>query len=359
MAQLKFYRGLKANYQAETTHKDGIYFATDTNEILMNGKAYTGALASGKVVTNVALSADKSKLVITYSDTTTTEIEVGSGKYSSAITDKDLATPNAVGGVAKGTKVSDLEGKTYDYLWDELLFPTVNPTFVAPTATIALKSYTATQEVGATGPTAANFTTTFNAGAINLNGAKQADRAGALDSANSFIYVDGNEATTTLPTTVKLGNTTYNYKAAYAQGPQPKDNKGNNYSTPLPAGSVKTTTAATVNGTYPWYASTAAATSDSPVVKQALISWNTTVGAMTTPRFVVQPSGTLPQVFKLPRACSQLQMLNTVSNQMETIGLTDWTKTEEKITIGTTEVTYSVYTYNGSNRGSVTLIAKF
>lgn len=27
MAQLKFYRGLKANYVAETTHKDGIYFA--------------------------------------------------------------------------------------------------------------------------------------------------------------------------------------------------------------------------------------------------------------------------------------------------------------------------------------------
>jgi hypothetical protein len=76
MAQLKFYRGLKANYVAETTHKDGIYFATDTNEILMNGKAYTGALAAGKVVTNVALSSDKSKLVITYSDTTTTEIEV-------------------------------------------------------------------------------------------------------------------------------------------------------------------------------------------------------------------------------------------------------------------------------------------
>ena len=47
MAQLKFYRGLKANYVAETTHKDGIYFATDTNEILMNGKAYTGALAAG------------------------------------------------------------------------------------------------------------------------------------------------------------------------------------------------------------------------------------------------------------------------------------------------------------------------
>lgn len=358
MAQLKFYRGLKANYVAETTHKDGIYFATDTNEILMNGKAYTGALASGKVVTNVSLSADKSKLVVTYSDSTTTEIEVGSGKYTSAIEDKELATPNAVGGIAKGTKVSALEGNTYDYLWDELLFPTVNPTFTAPTASISFNGYTSPKEVGAAAPTAAQFNTSLDKGAITLNGVNQNDRSGALDSANSFIYYNGSEANTTLPTTVALGNTTYQYKAAYLQGPQPKDNKGNNYSTPLPAGAV-TSSAITVNGTYPWYASTATASSSSPVVKQALIAWNASVGAMTTPRFEVQPSGTLPQVFKLPRAVTQLQMLNTVSNQMEVIGLSEWTKTEEQITIGTTEVTYHVYTYNGSNRGSVTLIAKF
>lgn len=37
---IKFYRGLKANYQAATTHADGIYFATDTKELLMNGNAY-------------------------------------------------------------------------------------------------------------------------------------------------------------------------------------------------------------------------------------------------------------------------------------------------------------------------------
>lgn len=358
MAQLKFYRGLKANYVANTTHKDGIYFATDTNEILMNGKAYTGALASGKVVTNVSLSTDKSKLMVTYSDATTTEIEVGSGKYTSAIKDKTLTTPDKVGGIAKGTKVSDLEGNTYDKLWDDLLFPTVNPTFTAPTASISFKGYSTPQEVGAAAPTAAQFNTSLNKGAITLNGVKQSGRSGELDSTNSFIYYNGSEANTTLPTTVALGNTTYQYKAAYLQGPQPKDNKGNNYSTPLAAGAVSSS-AITVNGTYPWYASTSGATSKNPVVKQALIAWNTSAGSMTTPRFEVQPSGTLPQVFKLPRAIVQLQMLNTVSNQMEAIGLSDWTKTEEKITIGTTEVTYFVYTYNGSNRGSVTLIAKF
>lgn len=40
MAQVKFYRGLKANYVAATTHKDGLYYATDTHEVLMNGVSY-------------------------------------------------------------------------------------------------------------------------------------------------------------------------------------------------------------------------------------------------------------------------------------------------------------------------------
>lgn len=42
---IKFYRGVKANYNYNTasgtgTHADGIYFATDTNELMMNGVAY-------------------------------------------------------------------------------------------------------------------------------------------------------------------------------------------------------------------------------------------------------------------------------------------------------------------------------
>lgn len=38
----KFYRGLKSKYD-KSKHGQGIYFATDTKEILMEGDAYTGA----------------------------------------------------------------------------------------------------------------------------------------------------------------------------------------------------------------------------------------------------------------------------------------------------------------------------
>ena len=39
MSTVKFYRGLKAAY-SEVKHKDGIYFATDKGEILVNGTSY-------------------------------------------------------------------------------------------------------------------------------------------------------------------------------------------------------------------------------------------------------------------------------------------------------------------------------
>lgn len=292
------------------------------------------------------------------------DIEIGGEtEYESAIADKTLTTPNAVGGIAKGTKVSDLEGKTFAEMFDDLLFPTVNPTFTAPSASIAFKNYSSPQEVGATGPTLANFTTGYNAGEIKLNGVKQANRGGTLDSTNSFIYVNGSSSNKTLPTKVTLGSTTFKYRAAYNEGPQPKNNKGGNYDSPLAAGTVDSS-AITLNGTYPWYASTSAATSTNPVVKQSLVAWNATAGKMTTGQFTVQPSGTLPQVFKLPRKIDVLQLKNALNGNMENVekinGVPkDYTESTETINIGGTNVTYYVYTYSGSTRGSVTLLAKF
>lgn len=349
----KFYRGLKEKYVLDT-HGEGIYFATDTKEILMKGQAYIG---EGKIKD---VEVADSIMTIIYLDGTTKEVSLGaSGVYESAIEDQTVAMTTAYGDFKVGTTVADLNGKSFSALFDGILFPTVVPTFTAPSATLKLNSYSATQEIGATAPTTSNFTTSFSAGAITLSGTKQNNRSGALNAENSFIYWGGDAANTTLPETrEEPGSISYKYRAAYAEGPQPKDNKGNDYSTPLAAGTVDSS-AVTVNFTCPWYASTSAATTENPVVKQSLVAWNTTVGNMSTGKFVVQPSGTLPQVFKLPRALKTLQMLNTVSNQMETIGTTDYTATEETISINGIDVTYYVYTYNGNARGEVTLLAKF
>lgn len=351
------YHGPMASYD-EAVHGQAVYLATDDDVIVLNGRKFRLPDLDSGAVQSVELSADQSKIVVTYLDGTTEEIEAAKSEYESAIEDKTLAMPSAVGGIAKGTKLSDIEGKSINAILDDLLFPTVVPTFTAPTATIKLNGYAATQEVGAVAPTVDNFTVGYSAGAINLNGVKQANRGGAQDVDNSFIYYGSSADNKDLPTAVTLGATTYKYRAAYGEGAQPKDNKGNDYGTPLAAGHVDSS-AVSVNGTYPWYASTSAASAETPVVKQALVAWNATAGAMSTDNFVLQPSGTLPQVFKLPRQLKTLQMLNTVSNQMETIGTSDYTETTETISINGNDVTYYVYTYNGATRGSVTLLAKF
>ena len=351
----KFFRGPYASY-VQSIHGEGIYFAIDKGIIKMNGKDYIGPLADSTAVKNIALNADGDKFIVTFLDGTTSEIEAASGEYESMIADKNLTTPNAVGGIAKGTKVSALEGKTYSEMFDDLLFPTVNPTFTAPTASIAWKNYATVQEVGSAGPTSANFTTGYNAGAINLNGVKQANRGGTHDTANSFIYVNGDAANKTLPAKLALGATKFKYRAAFGEGPQPKNNKGGDYGSPLAAGTVDSAEIS-VNGTYPWFASTATAGS---LTKQRLVAWNATAGAMSSGEFTVQPhTAAAPQMFKLPRKASSLQMYNTVAKAFETVALSDWTETSASETINGNTQTYYTYSYKGDARGSVKLIVKF
>ena len=358
MAKIKFYRGPEASY-IQGTHANGLYFCTDSHKIFLDGQAYGGQdLGVDKVVSNVELDADPTKIKVSFNDGSSTTVDLPEAdlSYNSAIDDKELTMPAAVGGLAKGTKVSDLEAKTLSQLFDDMLFPTVNPTFTAPSASLSLKSYSSTVEVGVAGPNLeTNFTKSFNKGAINLNGSKQADRAGALKEGESFIFVNDNHENKTTPASMPVGNTTFKYRAAYEAGPQPKDNKGNNYNTPLEAGTVDSS-AVTVNATFPWYATT---TNSTDLTKQALITWNNTAGQMTTPRFTVAAMGTGKQEFKLPRKLSQLQMLNTVSQQMEVIDTSSWTESTSQEHINGVEQTYYIYTYNGATRGAVTLIAKF
>lgn len=267
---VKFYRGLGASYNP-VTHADGIYFATDTKKIIMNDVEYGGD--SDKKVADVVLNAQANGIIITYTDSTSTTLLLGkattvvdglmskedkakldsldpsaSSVYESSL-DPTVATVEKLGGIAAGTTVEQLTGKKYDEIFDTLIFPTVNPTFVAPSASISLKSYSNTQEVGADAPTVANFNTSFNQGQILVAGKEQAKRAGTLDADNSYILYGSSQE---LPEKVVKGSMSYKYHASYTEGPQPKDSKGNAYGTPLAAGSVDSG-AVMVTGYYPAY----------------------------------------------------------------------------------------------------------
>lgn len=275
--------------------------------------------------------------------------EAPDGSYEPGLTEG--STVQDFGDIKAGTTVGDLRGRTYDQMFDAILFPTVNPTFAGPSVSLALDGATL-REAGAAAPSLADFAVTFSRGAITLLGVQQAYRSGAQNLAGSFLYTGGDAADRTIPSSVALGETRYNYRAYYAAGPQPYDNKGKAYGSPLPAGYVDSN-AVTVYGTLPWYATTAGSTGGNPV-KQALVRWGAAAGSMTTPEFTLLPTDTCAQVISVPREITEI-LVKDAAGAFLPSSLGAYTKTTET----RDGRTYYKYTYTAGSRGSITLKIKF
>lgn len=280
-----------------------------------------------------------------------------------------LVVPQTIGGINKGTKVSDLEGSTISQMFDNLLFPEVQPTIQAPSATIHFKdtfSSNGVYEVGTTAPIAANFNTSFNRGTCTVVGQANKNRAGNLDSGNSFIYYGGNTSTKTLPAKVTLGTMQYNYHADYAQGDTLVTSKGNKASVtpnPLPAGSVNSSDL-TIFGTYPYYCNGQSASSSSgdsnfptsatPDTKLPLYKWtDTLVGA----KFASEAAtGTRMQfMYSNRKKVTKVEFYNSISGKWETFDTSNYNAKSgiKTYSVQGTNETYNILTTTGPLSGSV------
>lgn len=280
-----------------------------------------------------------------------------------------LVVPQTIGGINKGTKVSDLEGSTISQMFDNLLFPEVQPTIQAPSATIHFEdtfSSNGVYEVGTTAPIAANFNTSFNRGTCTVVGQANKNRAGNLDSGNSFIYYGGNTSTKTLPAKVTLGTMQYNYYAAYAQGDTLVTSKGNKASVtpnPLPAGSVNSSNL-TIFGTYPYYCNGQSASSSSgdsnfptsatPDTKLPLYKWtDTLVGA----KFASEAAtGTRMQfMYSNRKEVTKVEFYNSISGKWETFDTSNYNAKSgiKTYSVQGTNETYNILTTTGPLSGSV------
>lgn len=280
-----------------------------------------------------------------------------------------LVVPQTIGGINKGTKVSDLEGSTISQMFDNLLFPEVQPTIQAPSAAIHFKdtfSSNGVYEVGITAPIAANFNTSFNRGTCTVVGQADKNRAGNLDSGNSFIYYGGDTSTKTLPAKVTLGTMQYNYHAAYAQGDTLVTSKGNKASVtpnPLPAGSVNSSDL-TIFGTYPYYCNGQSASSSSgdsnfptsatPDTKLPLYKWtDTLVGA----KFASEAAtGTRMQfMYSNRKKVTKVEFYNSISGKWETFDASNYNAESgiKTYSVQGTNETYNILTTTGPLSGSV------
>lgn len=354
---IQFYRGLKTkyNYPENTSLQDAIFFATDTSEIIINGVTYGTDTEKLKDV-----SFDSATNTLTFVKGTGTNYEVKFGDrllsdadrtaidqvkdalagagftaiYDTTL-DENLATVTALGGISAGTKVSALKGKKITEVLDTLIFPTVQPTAVDPTVSLSLKSGVANvREIGSALPTAANFSTSWNAGSIKIGNSVQSTRAGEKIS-ESLYSVKGESE---LPTVVPAGTTNYYYSVTYADGPEPKDSKGNPATSIAQLkGSTITSKAVAVYGVYTFYANKVNSEFASLPLTNA-----------TSFEVELAAEGPNKHAIKIPHTITKVELFNTVGNKYEPFDVTKFTKTTEVIDVNGTGVTYNVYTRNDS-----------
>lgn len=154
----------------------------------------------------------------------------GSGKLK-----EDLTASITVGGIptgttyAKGTKIEDI--------LVNLLNPVLFPTLTAPSGSLA---GTGNKLLKSGSTISVTLTATLNRGSINPAYGTSGYRAGEASgySLNGGTVQTSNKWTQTVSASNKSFQVVINYNA----GEQPKDSKGNDYSTPLSAGSVTSNT---------------------------------------------------------------------------------------------------------------------
>ena len=290
-------------------------------------------------------------------------------KFYSSLGDS-VQVPSAVGGIKAGTTVAQLKGKKQNEIIDMLLFPEQQPTVANPSASISLKNAfkaNGIYEVGATGPVQGDFTTGFNRGTCTVAGQAAKNRAGALDSSKSFIYVGGSSPSQTLPAKVTLGAVSYYYVAAYGQGDTLLTSWGKKASVspnPLPAGTVNSGTIY-IYGTYPYYCNGASAStsaqdtnfpgSAAPGTKLPLQKWtDTLVGA----KFASEASTGTRLVFEFPatKQVTKVEFMNTVSGKWEVFASGNYAVSSSgNKTVQGASVAYKKLTTQGSLSGALQL----
>jgi len=172
----------------------------------------------------------------------------GSGVYSSSLTDETTMFED-VGGIPEGTTVLDLNGETFSALFDQLLFPTVQPELQSSPSTNLEVSYPGMTTVGGVKLASVGDTQTLTIESTANRGSmtnpsqfggttNPINYAGDVD--NASISGPGGASyspTVTPPTTIDdvspapsyqftFGNNDWTLTTTFLTGPEPRDSTG-------------------------------------------------------------------------------------------------------------------------------------
>lgn len=273
--------------------------------------------------------------------------ELGSGGSGSGGLENAITAAIDVGGIEAGDTFAS--GTSFETLWNALLNPTLYPAFTNPSVSLA-GTGNKLLETGAT--QSVTLTATFSRGTIDPAYGTSGYRSGAV---TGYVLNGGtSQVENTWNETVSSANKTFKVVASYAAGEQPKDSKGNNYSTPLASGSVES-----ANVTYDFvdamWANTAAI---GTIAKLSLVAKSAKQRDMQFPAQTIAN----PEVFDVPASwtVTAVQVKNDLSGQFEDASeqftVTDTTHDDA----AGNSVNYKRYTFNkGFDTGARTVRVKW
>ena len=288
---------------------------------------------TGRGIAHASVDAETEHLIITYDDGTIEDagkitVSGGSGELQD-----DLTTSVTVGGITSGTTYE--EGTSLETIFREMLNPVEYPTLTNPSATLSATG-AKLLETGATLDT--TMTLTLNRGSISPAYGTSGYRSGV---ATSYTLEGATQTeSNTFSITVTSEKTSYQGSIAYGAGEQPKDSVGNDYSTPLAAGSVNSNTLKYEFVDALW----ANVSNIATIAKQALVSKSTKQKIFNFPSATVAN----PEVFDVPASwtLTALEVLNTLNNQWENCSSEFSTSNVTHEDASGTEVNYVRYTCN-------------
>lgn len=185
---------------------------------------------NGTIVSVIPNITEGTKIADIVIDGVTQSLYVPAGGGGADLT-SDLNITRTVGGISSGDHYNN--GTSLETILRDMLNPTDFPTLTNPSASLSATG-SKLLEKGSTLNT--TMTASFNRGSINPAYGTSGYRAG---SAISYSLNGGTaQSGTSFNVTVDENLLEYKVTVTYNGGEQPKDSTGNNYSTPLPAGSV-------------------------------------------------------------------------------------------------------------------------
>lgn len=272
----------------------------------------------------------------------------GGGSGGDAVLTDNLTASITVGGVSAGTTY--YEGEPLEDVLRGMLSPTLYPTFTNPSATL---STTGTKLFEAGSTVTKTLTFGFDRGSITPAYGTSGYRSGDVVN-NGYILNDG--TTYNNPQVeVELSSesetvVTYYGDVSYGSGEQPKDSEGNNYGSPLEAGTVQTNSVS-FEFVDAWYANwTNPDAPQTSVVKLDLISKSVKSRVL---RFT-NNMGSNPDTFEIPYSwnVTSVEVKNDLSGLWEDCSSEFDTYIDQR-TRGMTLVTYKVFVDNrGYNAGA-------